>query len=58
MLSDVPADGYTVELGHIEPFQQRGQILATAQRIRFSFCVFAGILQMFLLNGPSTNDSG
>lgn len=57
MLSDVPADGYSVELGQLEPFERRGQILATGQRIRFSFCVLAGIIQMFLLNGPTTNDS-
>ncbi len=58
MLSDVPSDGYCVELGQMEPFEKRGQILATGQRIRFSFCVIAGIIQTFLLNGPSTNESG
>jgi hypothetical protein len=58
MLSDVPADGYCVELGQLETKEQRGQILATAQRIRFTFCVVAGVIQTFLLNGPSTNDSG
>lgn len=58
MLSDVPADGYSVELGQLEPPERRGQILATGQRIRFSFCVIAGIIQMFLLNGPHTNDTG
>lgn len=58
MLSDVPSDGYCVELGQMEPFEKRGQILATAQRIRFSFCVIAGFIQTFLLNGPSTNQSG
>jgi arginine/serine-rich splicing factor 1/9 len=58
MLSDVPADGYCVELGQLEPKEQRGQILATGQRIRFSFCIVAGFIQMFLLNGPSTNSSG
>jgi hypothetical protein len=58
MLSDVPADGYSVELGQLEPPHQRGQILATGQRIRFTFCVLAGVIQMFLLNGPTTNDSG
>jgi hypothetical protein len=57
MFSDVPADGYTVELGHLEPPNQRGQILATAQRIRWTFCVVAGFLQMFLLNGTATNSS-
>lgn len=57
MLSDVPADGYSVELGQLEPKEQRGQILATGQRIRFTFCIVAGFIQMFLLNGPTTNSS-
>ncbi len=57
MFSDVPADGYCVELGQLEPKEQRGQILATGQRIRFSFCMVAGVIQTFLLNGPSTNDA-
>lgn len=57
MLSDVPADGYSVELGQLEKGAQRGQILATGQRIRFTFCMIAGVIQTFLLNGPSTNDS-
>jgi MFS family permease len=56
MLADVPADGYCVELGHLEPHDQRGQILATGQFIRFMGCVFAGAVQSFLLNGSSTND--
>jgi hypothetical protein len=46
-----PADGYSVELGHLEPHDQRGQILATGQFIRFMACVFAGAIQSFLLNG-------
>lgn len=58
MLSDVPADGYCVELGHREDEKERGQILATAQRIRFSFSVLAGVIQCFLTNGPSTNADG
>ena len=45
MFSDVPADGYCVELGHIEGKLQRGQILATGLRVRFSFCVVAGFIQ-------------
>eukprot|EP00981_Chlorochromonas_danica_P000234 scaffold55_cov225-Ochromonas_danica.AAC.6 len=57
MLSDVPADGYCVELGRLEPIERRGQILATGQRIRFTFCIVAGVLQTFLLNGPDTNAS-
>ena len=57
MLSDVPTDGYSVELGQLESPEQRGQILATGQRVRFAFCVVAGVIQTFLLNGPSTNDS-
>jgi hypothetical protein len=55
MLSDVPADGYSVELGQMESSEQRGQILATGQRIRFTFSVLAGVIQTFLLNGPTTN---
>ena len=48
-------DGYSVELGHLEAPEQRGQILAMGQTIRFSASVFAGILQTFLINGRSTN---
>jgi hypothetical protein len=58
MFSDVPADGYCVELGQLEAKERRGQILATGQMIRFTFCILAGFIQSFLLNGPSTNDSG
>lgn len=57
MLSDVPADGYCVELGQMESKESRGQILATGQRVRFTFCVIAGSIQTFLLNGPTTNSS-
>lgn len=55
MFSDVPSDGYSVELGKMEPNARRGQILATGQRIRFIFAAFSGLIQMFLLNGPTTN---
>lgn len=55
MLSDVPADGYCVELGHREEEHERGQILATAQRVRFSFSVLAGVVQSLFTNGPTTN---
>lgn len=55
MFANVPADGYSVELGHLEPIEKRGQILATGQRIRFTFCIFAGVMQTFLVNGPSTS---
>jgi hypothetical protein len=58
MFSDVPADGYSVELGQMEPKKQRGQILATGQRIRFMMSACSGLIQMFLLNGPSTNAPG
>lgn len=57
MFSDVPADGYSVELGQLEPKERRGQILATGQMIRFLFCILAGSIQSLLLNGPTTNDS-
>ena len=55
MFSDVPADGYSVELGKLESPEQRGQVLATGQRIRFCFSLLAGAIQTFLLNGRSTN---
>jgi hypothetical protein len=58
MFSDVPADAYSVELGRLEPPESRGQILATGQRIRFTFCIIAGLIQTFLLNGTSTNVIG
>eukprot|EP01035_Chromulina_nebulosa_P018201 gene18201-23863_t len=58
MFSDVPADGYSVELGQLEPPDRRGVILATGQIIRFSFCMIAGLIQAVLLNGPTTNESG
>ncbi|RYG65445.1 hypothetical protein EON64_11890 [archaeon] len=45
-------------MGQREPPHQRGQILATGQRIRFTFSMLAGVIQTFLLNGPGTNASG
>lgn len=57
MFATVPADGYSVELGELEPIEQKGQILVTGQRIFFAFCVVAGFIQTLLVNGPSTNDS-
>jgi len=58
MLSDVPADGYSVELGQLEPPERRGSILATGQMIRFSFSVLAGLIQALLLNSSLTNKPG
>jgi MFS family permease len=58
MFSDVPADGYSVELGQLEPKHRRGQILATGQMVRFSFCILAGFIQAIFMNGPSTNEDG
>ena len=55
MLADVPADGYSVEMGQLEKEDERGQILATGQRIRFFVGIIAGIIQATLLNGPDTN---
>ena len=57
MFATVPADGYSIELGELEPIEQKGQILVTGQRIFFAFCVVAGFIQTLLVNGPSTNDS-
>lgn len=56
MFATVPADGYSIELGQLEPPHQKGQILITGQRIFFIFCVVAGVIQTLLINGPSTND--
>jgi hypothetical protein len=55
MLSDVPADGYSVALGKMEPKSKRGQILATGQRLRFTFSMLAGFIQTFFLNSKSTS---
>ena len=44
MLSDVPADGYCVEIASLEKHHERGQVLATGQRVRFTFCILAGNL--------------
>lgn len=58
MFSDVPADGYSVEMGKLESAEQRGQVLATGQRVRFLFSLLAGAIQTFLLNGLDTNPPG
>jgi hypothetical protein len=58
MLSDVPADGYCVQLGQMEPASQRGQILATGQLLRFSFSMLAGVIQTLFLNSPKTSPKG
>lgn len=42
ILSDVPADGYSVEIASLEKEHEKGQVLATGQRVRFTFCVVAG----------------
>lgn len=57
MLADVPADGYSVEIGQLEKQNERGMVLANGQRIRFAFTVLGGLIQSVLVNGPSTNDS-
>lgn len=58
MFSDVPADGMSVELARLEPAGRKGQILATGQMVRYFFCIIAGCIQTFMLNGTSTNMSG
>jgi len=55
MISDVPADGYCVQLGQMEPAAQRGQILATGQLLRFSFSMLAGAIQTLFLNSAKTS---
>jgi hypothetical protein len=44
MVSDVPADGYSVELGQMEPPEQRGQILATGQVVH---SIYRGCIQSY-----------
>jgi len=58
VLSDVPADGYSVQLGKLEPPEKRGNILATGQMIRFIFSMLAGLIQALLLNSPATSKPG
>jgi hypothetical protein len=57
MLADVPADGYSVELGQLEAENERGVILSTGQFIRFLATMFAGVIQATMVNGVSTNAS-
>jgi hypothetical protein len=57
MFSDVPADGYSVELGQLESLEERGQILVMGQKIQYVFCMVAGLIQTFMLNGQSTSAS-
>jgi len=58
MLADVPADGYSVELGQLEAENERGVILSTGQFIRFLATMFAGVIQATMVNGESTNAPG
>ena len=46
MLADVPADGYSVELGQLEKAHERGIILSTGQYIRFLATMCAGVIQV------------
>ncbi len=55
MVSDVPSDGYCVQLGQMEPPEQRGQILSTGQLMRFIFSMIAGVIQTFFLNSAKTS---
>ena len=55
MFSDVPADGYSIELSQRESVEVRGQIFATCQRIRYTFSIIAGVIQSVLLNSKATN---
>jgi len=58
MFATVPADGYSIELGQLEPLKSKGNILVTGQRIFFVFCVVASVIQTLLTNGPATNEEG
>jgi hypothetical protein len=56
MIADVPSDGFCIELDQKENCERKGQIFATAQRIRFTFTILVGLIQTFLVNGSSTNN--
>jgi hypothetical protein len=58
LVTDVPADGYCVEICQVEMPHVRGQVLATGQRIRFTCMIAAGVIQALLVNGPTTNAEG
>ena len=58
MIADVPADGYSVELGQLEKEDERGIVLSTGQYIRFLSTMLAGVVQAVLVNGPKTNAPG
>ena len=49
ILSDVPADGYSVEIASLEKEHEKGQVLATGQRIRFTFCIVAGTVFPYII---------
>jgi MFS family permease len=57
MLADVPADGYSVELGQLEAENERGVILSTGQFVFFLDTMCAGVIQATMVNGVSTNAS-
>jgi hypothetical protein len=57
MIADVPADGYSVEIGQLEGEAERGMVLSNGQKYRFAFTVLGGFIQAVLVNGPTTNDS-
>jgi hypothetical protein len=56
-IAEIPADGYSIELGKIEIGKQRGQIIATGQIVKGVFSLLAGVIQTLFLNSPKTNPS-
>ena len=59
MLADTVADGICIEVGQLESVEERGQVLATGQRVRFAMTIFGALIQCLLVNGNnSTNPPG
>jgi len=55
MLADTSADGLSIEIGQIESAAERGQTLATGQRLRFITTLLGALFQGLFVNGPSAN---
>lgn len=55
MLADTSADGLSIEIGQIESEAERGQTLATGQRLRFITTLLGALFQGLFVNGPSAN---
>ena len=55
VLADTTVDGLCIQLGQLEPLAERGQVLATGQRVKLVFVLLGAFIQAVLVNGPSCN---